>query len=347
MFRLPAALSPRNVSAIYVLIALIIVFGLLRPDTFLTRTTFNALLSDQAITALIAVGLVAPLATGIIDLSISGAIALSSVASASLAATHGQSTGLSVLAALAIGIVTGVVTGILITRFNIESLIATLGMGSVLVALAQAVSDQQDITGLPNGFIRLGEQQWLGIRAVVWLCLFLVALIWYFLEHTAPGRQLYAIGGNIDAARLNGLRVDALRIVATTISSTVCALAGVLATASITAGSAQTGPAYLLPAFAAVFLGSTQFKPGQVNAWGTVLAVFTLAVGVKGLQLIGAPFWLSEMFNGVALLVSVGIASRTIRSRRKRWSNGARPRRAEGISEHGEIRGPHTQKASL
>jgi ribose transport system permease protein len=94
-----------------------------------------------------------------------------------------------------------------------------------------------------------------------------------------------------------------------TACSTIAAVAGVLATAGITAGSSQTGPAYLLPAFAAAFLGSTQIKVGRVNVWGTVLAVYVLAVGVKGLQLMGAPFWLSDLFNGVALIVSVGLAN--------------------------------------
>jgi ribose transport system permease protein len=310
---LRSALSPKNISAAYILAGLVALFGLLRPDTFLTQTTFNSLLSDQAITALVAVGLIAPLATDLFDLSLGGAIALSSVTSASLAAVHGHSTGTSIAVSLTLGVSIGVLTGLLVTRAHISSFIATLGMGSILIAAANAVSDQQDIIGLPHGFIALGDTQWLGIRCVVWICLAVITVIWFLMEQTPVGRQMYAIGGNIDAARLNGLRVDAIRIAALTVSSTVAALAGVLATAGITAGSSLTGPAYLLPAFAAAFLGSTQIKRGRVNVWGTVLAVFTLAVGVKGLQLIGAPFWLSDLFNGVALLVSVGLASNTVR----------------------------------
>jgi ribose transport system permease protein len=315
--RLRAAMSPKNISAVYILIALIVVFGALRPDTFLTPTTFTSLLSDQAITALVAVGLVAPLATDLFDLSLGGAIALSSVTSASLAAVHGQSTGASITVAIAIGISVGLLTGLLVTRAHISSFIATLGMGSILTAAASAVSHQQDIIGLPHGFVALGDTQWFGIRCVVWICLAIIVVIWYFMEQTPVGRQMYAIGGNIEAARLNGLRIDVNRIAALTISSTMAAIAGVLATAGITAGSSQTGPAYLLPAFAAAFLGSTQIKPGRVNVWGTVLAVFTLAVGVKGLQLVGAPFWLSDLFNGAALLVSVGLASNSLKPLRR------------------------------
>jgi len=307
--RFPAALAPKNISAAYLLVALVVVFGFLRPDTFLTQTTLTSLLSDQALTALVAVGLVAPLAAELFDLSLGGVMALTSVTSASLAAIHGHSTGTSIATALLIGSSIGVLTGLLVTRAHISSFIATLGMGSILIAAAHAVSNQQDIIGLPPAFIELGVAQWFGVRLVVWICLAVIVVLWFVLEHTATGRQMYAVGGNIDAARLNGLRVDLIRVLALTISSSTAALAGVLATAGVTAGSSQTGPAYLLPAFAAVFLGSTQIRPGRVNVWGTVLAVFTLAVGVKGLQLTGAPFWLSDLFNGVALLVSVGLAS--------------------------------------
>jgi ribose transport system permease protein len=302
-------LSPRRISAVYILVILIAVFGYLRPDTFLTRTTFTSLLSDQAITALVAIGLVIPLAADLFDLSIGGAAALSSVISAVLAAKHGQPTTVAILIAVLVGVLVGVISGVLVTRFRINSFIATLGMGSILTAAANAVSNQQDIVGLPHAFISLGVNQLFGIRWVVWIVLALATLVWFFLEHTPAGRHLFAIGGNYDAARLNGLRVDLLRIVALTACSTIAAVAGVLATAGITAGSSQTGPAYLLPAFAAAFLGSTQIKVGRVNVWGTVLAVYVLAVGVKGLQLMGAPFWLSDLFNGVALIVSVGLAN--------------------------------------
>jgi ribose transport system permease protein len=341
--RIPAALSPRNISAAYLLVAVIVAFGILRPDTFLTRTTFTSLLSDQALTALIAVGLVAPLAADLFDLSLGGVMALSSVTSASLAALHGQNTGASIVTALLIGSSIGILTGLLVTRAHISSFIATLGMGSILIAAANAVSNQQDIIGLPPTFVDLGDAQWLGVRVVVWICLAVIMVVWFFLEQTPTGRQMYAVGGNIEAARLNGLAVDFIRIAALTISSSCAALSGVLATAGVTAGSSQTGPAYLLPAFAAAFLGSTQIKPGRVNVWGTVLAVFTLAVGVKGLQLTGAPFWLSDLFNGVALLVSVGLASNNLGqlSRLRRGKPNAAPHGpAEPIGPTNQVDAP-------
>jgi len=316
-------LAPSNISAVYVLVLLVAVFGWLQPDTFLTSTTLASLLSDQAITALVAVGLVIPLAADLFDLSIAGAVALSAVTSASLAARHGQSTSVAITVAIAIGLGVGLFTGLLVTGIGISSFIATLGMGSILAAFANAVSAQQVIIGLPSGFVALGSNQLFGVRWVVWIVLVIAVVVWFFLEHMPAGRHLYAIGDNLEASRLNGLRVDALRVAALAACSTIAAIAGVLATAGVGAGSSQTGPAYLLPAFAAAFLGSTQLKAGRVNVWGTVLAVYVLAVGVKGLELTGAPFWLSDFFNGAALLVSVGLAGsrmrlfKTYRSRRR------------------------------
>ena len=138
---LARALSPRNISAAYLLVGLIIVFGLLRPETFLARTTFNSLLSEQALTALVAVGLVAPLAAGMFDLSLGGSMALASVTSATLATKHDLSTLNALVIAIAIGTVAGLITGFLVSRVNISSFIATLGVGSVLTAASIAVSN--------------------------------------------------------------------------------------------------------------------------------------------------------------------------------------------------------------
>ena len=234
-------------------------------------------------------------------------MALASVISASLAAQHGQNTVTAMAVAILIGAAGGAFVGILVTRININSIISTVAMGSILTALANAISKQQDIIGLPNSFTKVGASQWFGIQTEVWIVFVIVIGLWFVLEHTPMGRQLFAVGGNIEAARLNGLRVDRLRIISLVIGSTCAAGAGVLATSAVTSGSSQIGPAYLLPAYAAAFLGATQIKPGRVNVWGTVLAVITLAVGVTGLQLLGAAEWVSDFFDGAALLGRGGI----------------------------------------
>src|SRR6185437_3076094 len=132
------------------------------------------------------------------------------------------------------------------------------------------------------------------------------------------GRRLYATGGGRQVANLAGIRTSAYVICSFIASATIAAAAGILVVASVGTGSTEVGPSYLLPAFAAGFLGATQFRPGRYNVWGTVLAVYLLATGVKGLVLMGAAVWVPEMFNGFALLVAVGAGGfqRWVRIRR-------------------------------
>jgi ribose transport system permease protein len=136
---------------------------------------------------------------------------------------------------------------------------------------------------------------------------------------------MYATGGNTEAARLTGVRTGKWTWTALVLSATVSGIAGVLY-ASIAGPSLTYGPALLLPAFAAAFLGSTQFRPGRFNVWGTVVAVYVLAIGVKGLSFVTSVQWLNDMFNGVALVAAVAFAGWRQRATRVKV---ARPTRAD------------------
>ena len=191
---------------------------------------------------------------------------------------------------------------------RIDSFIATLGMSSVLLALIAWVSSSQQIVGVGSSFEKLGTTEIFGLTLPVYLMLAVGLVVWYLLERTPLGRRVYATGGNIEAARLAGVRVAAVVICSLVACATIAAFAGMLVTANLGTGDPTIGPAYLLPAFSAAFLGSTQFRGGRFNVWGTIVAVYVLATGVKGLQLAGAPIWIPDLFNGVALLLAVGLA---------------------------------------
>jgi ribose transport system permease protein len=321
--RVARALSFRNVSALYVGLGFIVLFSLWIPDLFWTSTTWKTLISEQAIVAITAVGLVVPLAAGAYDLSIGMAVGLGSMIVAWLIGDHGTAIGLAILASIVAGCAIGVLNGLMITRFNIDSFIATLAMTSVLTAVVTAISGGEQIIGLPTSFSNIASDELLGITLPVYLMLVVALVVWYVLEHTPPGRRTYATGGNAEAARLTGVRTRLIVVGALIVGSGIAGFAGVLVTARSGASAPDVGAGYLLPAFAAAFLGSTQIRNGQFNVWGTVLAVYVLAVGVKGLQLAGAPVWLPDLFNGVALAVAVGLA----RWRRRPRLAGRRGRR--------------------
>ncbi|WP_328580682.1 ABC transporter permease [Streptomyces sp. NBC_00370] len=313
--RLRRAAAFRNVSALYLLALMVAVFALWVPDTFLTAGTWRSLLSDQAVTCLVAVGLVIPTAAGVIDLAIGAEVGLGAILVARLLVGHVPTPAAIVLSLLA-GAAVGVFSWLMITRARIPSFIATLAVSSLLAATTAWISSSQQIVNLPAGFGKLGTGQLLGITYPVYIMVAVAGLLWYVLERTPAGRRVYATGGNVDAmggsseaAALAGIRVSRIVLFALMTSGMVAALAGLLLTSQLSTGDPTVGPGYLLPVIAAVFLGSTQFRGGRFNIWGTVLAAYTLAVGVKGLQLAGLPIWIPDLFNGTALLAAVGLAA--------------------------------------
>ncbi|WCB91787.1 D-allose transport system permease protein AlsC [Baekduia alba] len=302
------ALSFRNVSALYVFVVVFVVFSLWIPQTFLDVDVWRTLLDANAITALVAVGLVLPLAAGSFNLAIGAEVGLGAILVAWLLSNRGSPIGVSIAVTLVAGAAVGALNGLLIVKARIDSFIATMGMSSILLALIAWISDSQQILGLSSSFQSMARSEVLGITLPVYILLAVALGVWYVLERTPAGRRVYATGGNAEAARLAGVRTSSVVLVSLVACGVITALAGILTSSRIAAGDPTIGPPLLLPAFAAAFLGSTQFRRGRFNVWGTVVAVYVLATGIKGLQLAGAPVWIPDLFNGVALLAAVGLA---------------------------------------
>jgi ribose transport system permease protein len=298
----------RNASALYLLAFMVVVFSIWVPGTFLTVGTWRSLLSDQAVTCLAAVGLVVPIAAGVIDLAIGAEVGLGAILVARF--LIGQvpmpaAVGLSLVAGAAVGLF----SWLMITRARVPSFIATLAVSSILAALTDWVSGSEQLVNLPASFSDLGNGQLFGLAYPVYILLGVAVLLWYVLEHTPVGRRIYATGGNPQTAALAGVRTSRIVLFSLMTCGVVAALSGVLVTSQLSSGDPTIGPGYLLPVIAAVFLGSTQFRGGRFNVWGTVIAAYVLAVGVKGLQLAGLPVWIPDMFDGAALLAAVGLAA--------------------------------------
>jgi ABC-type sugar transport system ATPase subunit/ribose/xylose/arabinose/galactoside ABC-type transport system permease subunit len=332
MERMKRAASFRNASALYIFALLFVVFSLWEPATFLTSQTWRLLLDNQAITGMAAIALVVPLSAGVVDLAVGSEVGLGAVLVAWLLARPGLpvplAIGLTVLAGAAIGLV----VSLLIVRARIGSFIATLGLSSVLLAVIDWLSGSQQILNLGPGFQAIATSTLFGITYPVYALAVISVLVWYFLERTRSGRRVYATGGNAEAARLAGVRTSRVILLAAVSCGVIAAVAGILESAQLATGDPTISTSYLLPAFAAAFLGSTQFQGGRFNVLGTLVAVAVLAVGVQGLELAGAPVWLPNLFNGAALLLAVGFAqvqkaptSRTAAIRRSlRHLGGAR-----------------------
>jgi ribose transport system permease protein len=301
-------LSFRRLSAVYIFVVLFVAFSLWVPDTFLTASTWRSILDGQALTAMAAVALMIPVAAGAFDLSIGAQIGFTSIVVSWLLVDLGAAPLVAVGLTILIGAVTGLGTAVLVAVFGIDSFIATLGISSVLLALTNWMSGGAQILNLPTGFSDFSTRRIGGVTTPVLLMLVVAVIVWYVLENTPLGRRLHATGGNQAAARLSGVRTRLVVGGALVAGGMIAAVVGVLLSSRLGTGDPTSGPSFLLPAFSAVFLGATQFRAGRFNVWGTVVAVYVLAVGVKGLQLAGAPVWIPDLFNGLALILAVGLA---------------------------------------
>jgi ribose transport system permease protein len=302
----------------------ILLFALWVPDTFLTTGTAQSIAGTQAVTGLAAMGVICALAAGALDLSFASVLGLSCTIGASLMGRSHVSPPLAILICLLMGVGVGAFNGFLVTKVGIASVVATLGVSSLVLAADNKITDGQYITGIPSSFTSLVEKQPLGIPIGAIYFILAAFAIWAFLEHSRPGRRLYATGMNPDAARLAGVRTNRMTFISLVLSGGFSALAGLVLLAQIGSGTPEVGTGYLLPVFAAVFLGATQVKPGRYNVWGTVLAIYLLATGVQGLQLTGGQYWVNDAFNGAALLVAVSFAAFTARRRRATPADGRR-----------------------
>ena len=353
---LTSLLSFRRLSAVYIFVALFAVFAVLEPDTFLTAGTWRSLLDGQALVAMAAVGLMIPVAAGVFDLAIGAEVGLACIVVSYLLVTQGMSPIPAVVVALLVGACIGLFSGFLVAVVGLDSFIATLGVSSVVAALTVWVSGGSQILNLPPGFASFATERLFGITYPVYLMLLVALVVWYVMENTPVGRQVYATGGNEAAAVLAGVNTRLVRVLALVCCGTIASLVGVLLASRLGTGDPTIGPSYLLPAFSAVFLGSTQFKAGRFNVWGTVVAVYVLAVGVTGLQLAGAPVWIPQFFNGAALLLAVALAKAGETDAPpwpafvESWTGsprsdaGPRPelnRRRERLAEHGRRRRTH------
>jgi ribose transport system permease protein len=310
------SLAFSNIGAVYVWLLIILIFGIWVPNTFLTHTTFNQVLNNNAVTGLMALCVVIPLAARVFDLSIAFTMTLSGVTVAHFVAHTGVGVVPAVALALGAALAIGVINGVVVVGLGVDSFIGTLATGSLIKAFITMVTNDQSITGvklLQTPFSSIAQTDIAGLTLPVLYLLLIAGAIWFVLEHTATGRRLYATGFNPDAARLQNVTTDRLRFLSLVTSALLAGVAGIVFTSAIGSGSPTAGDPYLLAAYAAAFLGATQLRGGRFNAWGTVIAVLLLGTGTTGLALASTPQWSTSVFTGLVLIVALAVTSGRVR----------------------------------
>jgi ribose transport system permease protein len=295
-------------SGLYLGALFILIFGIWTPGLFLTTATLHIVADQQTTTVMLGIAVLIPLVSGTFDLSVGAVVNLSTIEAAWLQSAHQWNMIAAIAVAVGSALAVGVINGFLVVKAGINSFIATLGMATVITAVQEILTgNSQPLAPTSTAWSDIALLPLGGFQIVVVYALVLALLSWWFLDHTPPGRYLYAIGANREAARLSGVLVDRWVWLSLIISALISGIAGVFYSAA-NGPSLTFGASLLLPAFAAAFLGSTQLRPGRFNIWGTVIAVYVLAIGVKGLQLITGQQWLNDMFNGLTLIGAVGFA---------------------------------------
>jgi ribose transport system permease protein len=289
-----------------ILVAEIILFSIISTD-FATSTNFRLLISGQATVVFLGIAATIPLRAGDFDLSIA-AVMLFSACTVPLLAAHGWPLGLACLVALVFGMAVGAINSLLIVKLELDGLIVTLGVFTVLGGVTQKISNNSFVSGVPSALREFSSHTLLGLPMPVWIGWLLVLLTWYVFEYTSAGRHLLFIGGNRSAAFMAGVKVTRLRVTALIVCSTVAALAGIFLAGTLGTIDPSSGSSYLLPPFTAAFLGASVLQVGRFNAIGTLVGVYLIAVGVDGLQLLGVFGWVTDVFQGAALLVAVVLA---------------------------------------
>jgi ribose transport system permease protein len=290
-------------------LVLIVVFGALLPDTFLTTQNFQGILGSQAVLVVLTCALLIPLTAGDYDLSITGTLTLAQMMLGVLNAQHGWPVGLVILLCLAMGACVGILNGSFVTYFALDPFIVTLGTGTILTGIVLWISNAMTFSGISDDLVQaVVVNRVLGIPLAFYYGLAVCAALWYFLEFTSIGRRLLFVGRGRDVSRLSGLRVSRLRLGALVASGVLSAAAGVIYAGTTGAADPSSGSTFLLPAFAAAFLGATSVVPGRFNAWGSFIAVYFLVTGITGLTLLGVASYVQFLFYGSALVIAVTLS---------------------------------------
>lgn len=329
----PAAMAPTpgwvqrirldRYSALYLLGAFFIFYGLTESNFLIWNGSIEFVLTEKVIVCMLALAFLVPMTADTFDLSIGHTMALSLVIVNKLALETDIPNGVAALIGMGACMAIGLVNGFVVVKLKVNSFIATLGMSQVVAAIIRRIHDSGQITNeLSDSYVSFGKGNvfafdWPGsgneiaLPRYFFYGLIVAVGVWFVLEHTPTGRHLFATGGNREAARLSGIKVDQLTWGSLVASAGIAGFAGLIYSWKFANYAAAVGPPLLFPAVAAVFFGASQIR-GRANVWGAILAVYTLAFGIKG---IGLRYpreidWIQPLFEGLTLILAVAIASR-------------------------------------
>jgi ribose/xylose/arabinose/galactoside ABC-type transport system permease subunit len=316
-----------NIASGVVLVGLVIVLSIVSP-AFLSFSNFLDIARVVAITGIIAAGMTLVIITGGIDLSVGSTVGLVGAVTASLVANSASNSDfvtdfklpvpLAALVGLAVGSLIGFINGLIITKTKIEPFMATLGSMIFVKGLLYLFTGGYpvDFQPMPHDFAFIGQGAMLGIPTPVWLFAVVVAALWWISRRMSVGRAIYAIGGNPEAARLSGLKVERTKIYVYTLLGFLAGLAGIILTSRLASATTVSGAGYELIAISGVVIGGTSLVGGRGSVIGSLIGVFTVGVIQNALNLFGASTQVQYVVTGLVLLLAISLDGIARRRRR-------------------------------
>ena len=306
--RLKELLPPLNVLGSLGALLAACVFFATQSDRFLSGQNFSLILQQVMVVGVIAIGQTLIILTAGIDLSCGMAMALGSVVMTKVAVDHGIHPYAAVAAGMAACVLIGYINGALVTSIRLPPFIVTLGTMNIAFAVTQIYSQAQTVTGLPDALTFFGNTFRLGQTSITYgtvLMLALYVLAWLFLRETAPGRHLYAVGNNPEAARLTGIPTSRVLLTVYMVAGLFYGIAALLSVARMGVGDPNAGQTDNLDSITAVVLGGTSLFGGRGSLAGTLVGVLIVGVFRNGLTLMGVPSVVQILVTGVLVILAV------------------------------------------
>jgi ribose transport system permease protein len=289
---------------------MIAVYAGTEPSLFPHTGTFQTIFGSQYALVFMTMALMCTIVVGeFVDLSVPAVFGFGATVLPVLVVNHGWSVWSASVVAVIACVLVGAVNAVLVVKLQVNTIVVTLGMSTLLEGIALWMSNLNTISGLPGGFQSFANEDVGGLPISFYYGVALVLVFAYVLAFTPLGRHMRFVGASREVSRLSGVRVDRIRFGSFVFAGLLSGIGAVVTVAAIGGYNPTTSDTYLLPTFAAVFLGTAIFEPGRFNPLGTLVGIYFLETGILGLQLLGLQAWVSQVFYGGVLVIAVTIST--------------------------------------
>lgn len=306
-----------EVTVIAAVLALGIIFTAFSDSFFTAYNLFN-MGRTAAIYIFIAIGQALVVIVGGMNLSLGYIGGMTVVAAGYSMQVLGLPPAAAVLAGLAVGVAAGCINGIIITTLKLNSFVVTLATSFIFTGLINGISQGYPYNEIPEGFTFLGREGFLGIPFLLWMAAIALIVLGYFFKYTVTGRRILSTGGNVEAARMSGVKTNKMIILANVGSGLFAAIAGLLWISRTGSAQPSTGVDWMVISFAVAVIGGTALKGGVFNPIGVFFAGFLIVMVKNGLVMLNANIYYEQAYLGLILLLAVSLDSiKSIMNNRK------------------------------